>query len=89
MTRILWIIGLSIALLVLSGFVILCLFALITHRHLNFRGWTMLVGDVIGARFVFAGLRSAIRYGDPTRTTNSEPAGSSAAGSEPGIPLSR
>ncbi len=84
MTRIFWIIGLSIALLVLSGLVILCLIALITHRHLNFRGWTMLVSGVIGVEFVFAGLRSAIRYGDPTRTTYSEP-----ADSERGIPVSR
>ncbi len=67
MTRILWIIGLSIALLVCSGFVIICLVALITHRHLNFSGWMMLVFNAIGAMFIFAGLRSAIRYGDPTR----------------------
>jgi hypothetical protein len=67
MTRIFWIIGLSIALLVFSGIVIICLVAFITHRHLNFTGWTMLVFNAIGVRFIFAGLRSAIRYGDPTR----------------------
>jgi hypothetical protein len=67
MTRILWIIGLSIALLVFSGFVITSLLALITHRHLNFTGWMMLVSNAIGVRFIFAGLRSAIRYGDPTK----------------------
>jgi hypothetical protein len=67
MIRIFWIIGLSIALLVFSGFVITCLFALITHRHLNFTGWIMLIGNAIGVKFIFAGLRSAIRYGDPTK----------------------
>jgi hypothetical protein len=67
MIRIFWIIGLSIALLVFSGFVVLCLFALITHRHLNFRGWGMLIFGAFAVRFVFEGLRSAIRYGDPTR----------------------
>jgi hypothetical protein len=49
----------------------------------------MLVLNVTGVRFIFAGLRSAIRYGDPTKTANSEPADSSASGSEPGIPFSR
>jgi hypothetical protein len=89
MTRIFWIVGLSIALLVLSGFVVICLVALIRHRHLNFSGWTMLVSGVIGVKFVFAGLRSAIRYGDPTRTMSNVPASSSATGSAPGNPLSR
>jgi hypothetical protein len=89
MTRILWIIGLSIALLVLSGFVVICLVALITYRHLNFKGWTMLVCGAFAVRFIFTGLRSAIRYGDPTKTASSGPADSSASGSEPGIPISR
>jgi hypothetical protein len=67
MIRIFWIIGLSIALLAFSGFVIICLFALIKHRHLNFTGWMMLVSNAIGVKFIFAELRSAIRYGDPTK----------------------
>jgi hypothetical protein len=67
MIRIFWIIGLSVALLVFSGFVVICLFALITHRHLNSKGWMMLVSNAIAVRFIFAGLRSAIRYGDPTK----------------------
>lgn len=89
MTRTLWIIGLSIALLVLSGFVIISLVALITHRHLNFKGWGLLIFGAFAVRFVFDGLRSTIRYGDPTRTTNTEPANSSASDSKPETPVSR
>lgn len=89
MTRIFWIIGLSIALLVFSGCVAICLVALITHRHLNFKGWTMLIFGAVGLKFIFDGLLSAIRYGDPTRATNHEPANPYASGSEPGTPISR
>jgi hypothetical protein len=68
MTRILWIIGLSIALLVSSGSIIICLVALVTHRHLNLKGWTVLVGCTYGVRLIYGWLRSAIRYGDPTKS---------------------
>ncbi|MGC9223668.1 MAG: hypothetical protein ACP5E2_07065 [Terracidiphilus sp.] len=70
MIRSLWIVGLSIALIVFSGFVTLCLVALVSHRHLNLTGWTMLVFGVIGLRSIFTGLRSAIRFGDPTIETD-------------------
>ena len=68
MTRILWIIGLSIALLVSSGSVIICLIALVTHRHLNLKGWTVLVGFTYCVRLIYGWLRSAIKYGDPTKS---------------------
>ena len=45
MTRILWISGLSLSLLVFGGWTILILFAAITHRHLNQKGLLMLVCD--------------------------------------------
>jgi hypothetical protein len=44
MTRILWIIGLSLALFVFGGATILTIYAGITHRHLNSKGLVMLVG---------------------------------------------
>ena len=71
MTRILWIVGLSIALLVFSGTVILCLVALATHKHLNSKGWTVLVCDAFLLRLILGWLRSAIKYGDPTKTASS------------------
>ena len=67
MTRILWIVGLSIALFVFSGLVIVCLVALVTHRHLNIKGGTMLVVNAYIVKLVFDWLRSAIKYGDPTK----------------------
>lgn len=45
MVRILWIIGLSLSALVFGGFTLIAIVALITHRHLNERGWVMLSGN--------------------------------------------
>jgi hypothetical protein len=73
MTRILWIVGLSIALFVFSGFVVVCLIALVTHRHLNPKGWAMLVIGAYTVKFIFGWLRSAIKYGDPTKAANPAP----------------
>jgi hypothetical protein len=42
MVRILWIIGLSLSVLVFPGMALLAVVALITHRHLNERGWATL-----------------------------------------------
>lgn len=68
MTRIFWIVGLSIALLMFGGMTVLCVIALITHRHLNIKGWTMLVFGGYTAWLMFRCLRSAILYGDPTKS---------------------
>ena len=67
MTRVLWIVGLSIAFFVFSGFVSICLFALVTHRHLNLTGWAMLLIGAYTVKLIFGCLRSAIKYGDPTK----------------------
>jgi len=67
MTRIFWIVGLSIALFMFAAFSILCVAALIIHRHLNLTGWTMLVLSVYPAWFMFGRLRCAAKYGDPTK----------------------
>jgi hypothetical protein len=42
MVRILWIVGLSLSVLVFGGMTVLTVVALITHRHLNERGWVTL-----------------------------------------------
>jgi hypothetical protein len=70
MIRIFWIVGLSIALVMFSGLVIICLVALVTHRHLNLKGWVMLILGAYAIKAVYAWLRSAIKYGDPTRAVN-------------------
>jgi hypothetical protein len=70
MTRRLWIVGLSIAVVVYSGFVIVCLVALITHRHLNLRGWTILLLGAYAGYFAFGRLRAVLKYGDPTQDSS-------------------
>ena len=67
MTRILWIIGLSIALLVFGGWTILIVYAGISHRHLNSKGLAMLICNGGGAWFIFQQLRQTIRERKPTR----------------------
>jgi hypothetical protein len=61
MTRILWISGLSLSLLVFGGWTILILFAAITHRHLNQKGLLMLVCDGYVAWITFNYLRQKLR----------------------------
>jgi hypothetical protein len=90
MARILWIIGLSITLLMSSGSVVICLVALVTHRHLNLTGWMMLVAGAIAAKAAYAWLRSAILYGDPTKTSPTiQTINPSAAGSDTPNSISR
>jgi hypothetical protein len=72
MTRILWIIGLCIALFVNTGFVVACCIGLVTRGHLNPLGWFMLVFNVCLAWLIYGWLRSAIKYGDPTKTRANE-----------------
>ncbi len=70
MTRIFWIVGLCIALVVISALVVICLISLVTHRHLNLEGWGMLIFGAYALRLIFGWLRSAIKNGDPTKSTN-------------------
>jgi hypothetical protein len=66
----LWMVGLSVALFVFAAFSILCVAALVIHRHLNPTGWTMLVSSASAAWFMFGRLRCAVVYGDPTKDMN-------------------
>lgn len=72
MTRILWIIGLSVALFVFGGWTIAILIAGITHRHLNTRGLVMLWGNGYIAWITFQYLREKIREPKPKRTPPDE-----------------
>ena len=45
MTRILWIIGLSLSLVVFGGVTAMCLVGLITRHHLNFTGTVILLSN--------------------------------------------
>lgn len=67
MTRIFWIIGLSITVLMFAVMAITCLAGLIMRRHLNLNLWMMLISFSYGAYFMFGRLRAAIRHGDPTK----------------------
>jgi hypothetical protein len=72
MKRILWIVGLSVALLMFTGFVALCVVAFVIHKHLNLTGWTTLLINAYAAWFIFGRLRSAIAHGDPTKDISRE-----------------
>jgi hypothetical protein len=61
MTRMLWILGLSIALFVFGGWTVLIVIAWIARRHLNTRGFTMLIGDGYVAWITFQYLLQKIR----------------------------
>ena len=67
MKRAFWIVGLSVALLMFTGFVTLSVVAFVIHKHLNLTGWTTLLINAYAAWFVFGRLRSTIQHGDPTR----------------------
>ena len=71
MARVFWIVGLSITLVMFVGSVIVCVIALVSHRHLNLTGWTMLLVGIYAVKFIFERLRSAIKYGDPTKGLSS------------------
>ncbi len=75
MTRIFWIVGLCIALVVISALVVICLIGLVTHRHLNLEGWGMLILGAYTLKLIFGWLRSAIKYGDPTKGVNHQVTG--------------
>jgi hypothetical protein len=45
MTRIFWIVGLSIALLFYGAWIVVIVTTGITHRHLNHKGVVMLISD--------------------------------------------
>ncbi len=63
MSRILWIAGLIFALCVFAGLLLFCVIALITHHHLNSRGWLMLLGDGFAVSVIFRYLRETIGEG--------------------------
>jgi NO-binding membrane sensor protein with MHYT domain len=61
MTRILWIIGLVVAIFVYTGMTALCFLAWITHKHLNLTGFVMLVTNVVAAFLTLGYLRVKLR----------------------------
>ena len=67
MARRFWIVGLTLAVIVYSGFVIVCLVAFINHRHMDLRGCTVLVLSAYAGYFALGRLRATFRSGDPTR----------------------
>ena len=73
MTRAFWIVGLSVALIVNTGFVAVCCAALATRGHLNHMGWIVLCISIYLVWQIVGWLRSAIKYGDPTRTAAAPP----------------
>jgi hypothetical protein len=60
MSRILWIVGLSLALFFFGGWTIVIIYAGIAHRHLNLKGIAMLVCDGYVAWITFQYLRQKI-----------------------------
>jgi len=71
MARVFWVVGLSITPAMFLGSIILCIAALITHRHLNLTGWAFLLIGIYAVKFTFERLRAAIKYGDPTKDLGS------------------
>jgi hypothetical protein len=70
MSRRLWIIGLSTAVIVYAGFVVVCLAALIVHRHLDMRELTILLLGAYAGYFAFGRLRVVLKHGDPTQDSD-------------------
>jgi hypothetical protein len=60
MTRILWIAGLSFALLVYGAWTVVIVYAWISHKHLNSKGIVMLAGSGYVAWITFKYLREKI-----------------------------
>lgn len=60
MTRILWIVGLTIALVVWGAIVVVCVIGLVTRHHLNGKGWIMLCGGAYIFWITLQYLRSKI-----------------------------
>jgi hypothetical protein len=61
MRRILWIVLLSLGLLEFAGATIFIAFAGISHRHLNTKGFTMLLVNSVASWIIFRLLSSEIR----------------------------
>jgi hypothetical protein len=61
MRRILWILGLSVALFVYGGIAIMCVIALIRHRHLNQKALFILLSNGYVAWITFQYLLLKIR----------------------------
>lgn len=75
MTRVLWIIGLSFALLVFGGWTVVILIAGITHKHLNRTGLMMLVANGYLAWIILKYLRQKISAARPDPSSADEEAG--------------
>ena len=60
MTRSLWIMLLVVSLFILAGFMIMCVVAGTTHRHLNSMGITMLVTNGCASWFLLGLLRKEV-----------------------------
>lgn len=67
MTRVLWIIGLSIALLMFGGFTILCIVGLVSRHHLNSTGVIILLSNACISWLLLDYMRLKIR--GPRKTT--------------------
>lgn len=67
MTRILWIIGFSITVLMFGLFAALSLAALATRRFLNLGTWASFITFSSSTYFMLGRLHAAMRYGDPTK----------------------
>jgi hypothetical protein len=57
MKRILGFVGLVIAIIYFAGMTILCVVALIVHRHLSLPGWALLLLNGCSAWYLFRNLR--------------------------------
>ena len=68
MARILWIVGLTIALVQFGGFTALCVFGLVTRHHLNSNGWLMLAGSAYIFWITLKYLRVKIAEGHQSAT---------------------
>ena len=68
MTRILWIAGLSLALVVFGGWTAFIIYAGISHRHLNSKGIVMLAGNGYVAWITLQYLRQKIGERKPAST---------------------
>jgi hypothetical protein len=60
MKRILGFVGLVIAIIYFAGMTILCVVALIVHRHLSLPGWALLLLNGYSAWYLFRHMRYKI-----------------------------
>jgi hypothetical protein len=71
MARILWIVGLTIALVMFGASVVVCVTGLVTRHHLNGKGWVMLCGGACIFWITLQYLRMKIAEGRQSATENS------------------